>query len=183
MVTGLPAEHLRLNERRCHPACPGRSSSSTERAQGLPRLMRCCTVRCRRWRNNIQPCRSACWTPWIIIRIRARRCTNPAAVGRALLRRRLLRRIAGLSAALAELGIGPGDRVAIFAPNCPEWHVADFAIAGLGAITVPIYFRESPEHIEYIVGHSAAKAVFVAGEEQCARLGQVRPRLASCAST
>lgn len=94
----------------------------------------------------------------------------------------MLRRIAGLSSALAELGIAAGDRVAIFAPNCPEWHVADFAVTGLGAVVVPIYFRESPERIEYIVGHAGAKAVFVAGEEQIARLGQVRPRLASVES-
>src|SRR5262249_16234971 len=66
----------------------------------------------------------------------------------------MLRRIAGLSAALSSLGIGNGDRVAVFAPNCPEWHVADFAILGLGAVTVPIYFRESADRIEYIVSHS-----------------------------
>jgi long-chain acyl-CoA synthetase len=91
----------------------------------------------------------------------------------------MLRRIAGLAAALAERGVGQGDRVAIFAPNCPEWHVADLAIAGLGAVAVPIYFRESAEHIEYIAGHAKPKAVFVAGEEQRARLGEVRARLAS----
>jgi long-chain acyl-CoA synthetase len=91
----------------------------------------------------------------------------------------MLRRIAGLSAALAELGVGQGDRVVIFAPNSPEWHVADFAVAGLGAVAVPIYFKESPERIEYIVGHSGAKVIFVSGEDQLARLSQVRQRLAS----
>ena len=90
----------------------------------------------------------------------------------------MLRRIAGLSAALAKLGVGRGDRVAVYAPNCPEWHIADFAVLGLGAVVVPIYFRESPERIEYIVNHSGAKAIFVAGEEQMARLGEVRHRLA-----
>jgi long-chain acyl-CoA synthetase len=78
----------------------------------------------------------------------------------------MLRRIAGLAAALADRGVAQGDRVAIFAPNCPEWHVADFAIAGLGAVAVPIYFRESVEHIEYIAGHARPKIIFVAGEEQ-----------------
>ena len=90
----------------------------------------------------------------------------------------MLRRVAGLSGALAELGVGQGDRVAIYAPNCPEWHVADLAVAGLGAVAVPIYFRESPERIEYILNHSGAKAVFVAGEEQVARLGEIRHRSA-----
>jgi long-chain acyl-CoA synthetase len=91
----------------------------------------------------------------------------------------MLRRIAGLAAALADRGVAQGDRVAIFAPNCPEWHVADFAIAGLGAVAVPIYFRESVEHIEYIAGHARPKVIFVAGEEQRARLGQIRARLES----
>jgi long-chain acyl-CoA synthetase len=91
----------------------------------------------------------------------------------------MLRRIAGLSAALADLGVREGDRVAIFAPNCPEWHIADFAALGLGAVVVPVYFREAPERIEYIVGHSGARAIFVAGEEQVARLGQVRHNLPS----
>jgi long-chain acyl-CoA synthetase len=93
----------------------------------------------------------------------------------------MLRRIAGLSAALAEIDVDSGERVAIFAPNCPEWHIADFAVLGLGAVVVPIYFRESPERIEHIVGHSGAKAIFVAGEEQCSRLAQVRPRLPNIA--
>ena len=93
--------------------------------------------------------------------------------------REMLRRIAGLSRALAEMGVREGDRVAIFAPNCPEWHVADFAVTGLGAVVVPIYFRESPERIAYIVGHSEAKVVFVAGPEQIARLLAMRSELAS----
>jgi long-chain acyl-CoA synthetase len=93
--------------------------------------------------------------------------------------RETLRRIAGLSRALAEMGVREGDRVAIFAPNCPEWHVADFAVTGLGAVVVPIYFRESPERIAYIVGHSEAKVAFVAGPEQIARLLAIRSALVS----
>src|SRR6266852_28302 len=51
----------------------------------------------------------------------------------------MLRRVAGLSKSLAELGVKPGDRVGLFAPNCPEWHIADFAIQGLGAVNGPVY--------------------------------------------
>jgi long-chain acyl-CoA synthetase len=89
----------------------------------------------------------------------------------------MLRRIAGVSRELAELGVGLGDRVAIFAPNCPEWHVADFAILGLGAVVVPIYFRESAERMAYILDHSEAKTIFVAGAEQSKRLQEMRARL------
>lgn len=87
----------------------------------------------------------------------------------------LLRRIAGLSDQLAKLGITQGDRVALFAPNCPEWHVADFAALGLGAVVVPIYFRESAERMAYILGHSEAKAIFIAGEEQARRWAEIAP--------
>jgi long-chain acyl-CoA synthetase len=90
-----------------------------------------------------------------------------------------LRRIAGLSNALEQLGVKPGDRVGLFAPNRPEWHVADFAILGLGAADVPIYFNESPERIVYILNHSGAEVIIVAGELQSRRLLECRGRLKS----
>ena len=89
----------------------------------------------------------------------------------------LLRRIARLSAALERLGVGPGDRVGVFSPNRPEWHVADFAILGLGAVNVPIYFNESPDRMAYILNHSEAKVIFVAGGEQTRRLLGIRDRV------
>ena len=88
-----------------------------------------------------------------------------------------LRRIAGLSSALEQLGVKTGDRVGLFAPNRPEWHIADFAILGLGAIDVPIYFNESPDRIVYILNHSGAEIVIVAGEMQTRRLMECRDRL------
>jgi len=88
-----------------------------------------------------------------------------------------LRQIAGLSNALDQLGVKPGDRVGLFSPNRPEWHVADFAILGLGAADVPIYFNESPDRIVYILNHSGAEVVFVAGEMQARRLLECRDRL------
>jgi long-chain acyl-CoA synthetase len=90
-----------------------------------------------------------------------------------------LRRIAGLSNALEQLGVKPGDRVGLFATNQPEWHVADFAILGLGAADVPIYFNESPDRIVYILNHSGAEVVFVAGEVQTQRLLACRRQLTS----
>jgi long-chain acyl-CoA synthetase len=90
-----------------------------------------------------------------------------------------LRRVAGLSNALDQLGVKAGDRVGLFAPNRPEWHIADFAILGLGAADVPIYFNESPDRIVYILNHSRAEVVIAAGEMQSRRLLECRGRLAS----
>lgn len=88
-----------------------------------------------------------------------------------------LRRIAGLADSLVELGVKPGDRVGLFAPNCPEWHTADFAINGSAAVTVPVYFNESPDRMTYILNHSGAQVVFVAGLSQLQKLLQVRDQL------
>src|SRR5215467_15295531 len=89
----------------------------------------------------------------------------------------LLRRVAGLSMALVELGVKPGDRVGVFATNRPEWHTADFAITGAGGVTVPIYFNESPDRMTYILNHSAAKVIIVAGAQQLEKLLACREQL------
>jgi long-chain acyl-CoA synthetase len=91
----------------------------------------------------------------------------------------MLRRVAGLSKALNELGVKPGDRVGLFAPNCPEWHIADFAIQGLGAVSVPIYFNESPDRLIYILNDSGARIVFTSGESQARKIAESRARITS----
>jgi long-chain acyl-CoA synthetase len=80
-----------------------------------------------------------------------------------------LRRVAGLSNAFVELGVKTGDRVGLFAPNCPEWHTADLAISGSGGVTVPIYFNESPDRMAYILNHSGAQILFISGAKQLHR--------------
>jgi len=88
-----------------------------------------------------------------------------------------LRRVAGLANAFVELGVKPGDRVGLFAPNCPEWHTADFAISGSGAVTVPVYFNESPDRTSYILNHCGAKLVFISGAAQLEKFFAVREQL------
>src|SRR6266852_2268929 len=85
-----------------------------------------------------------------------------------------LRRVAGLANAFVELGVKSGDRVGLFAPNCPEWHTADFAITGSGGVTVPIYFNESPDRMSYILNHCGAQVVFIAGCKQLQKFLEVR---------
>ena len=53
--------------------------------------------------------------------------------------------------ALIELGIQPGDKVALISGNRPEWNILDMAIMMVGAITVPIYPNISILHfLSYI---------------------------------
>jgi long-chain acyl-CoA synthetase len=88
-----------------------------------------------------------------------------------------LRRVAGLSEALAELGIKAGDRVGVIAPNCPEWAIADFAILGLGAASVPVYFHESDDRLTYILKDSGARVVITSGEQQARKIQACRKNL------
>ncbi|MBT8048949.1 MAG: AMP-binding protein, partial [Gammaproteobacteria bacterium] len=46
------------------------------------------------------------------------------------------RRVMQLATGLLALGIRPGDRVGIWAPNCSEWCLTQFATARIGAVLV-----------------------------------------------
>ena len=67
------------------------------------------------------------------------------------------RAIAALAAALAERGIGKGDRVATAMRNLPEWVVAFFAITSLGAIAVPLNAWWTGAELEYGLRDSGAR--------------------------
>src|SRR5260370_7631539 len=79
----------------------------------------------------------------------------------AIASQEFLHRVAGLSTAFVELGVKPGDRVGLFSANRPEWHTADFAINGAGAVTLPVYFNDSPDRIPYILTHPTANVFFL----------------------
>src|SRR6266849_3305723 len=95
----------------------------------------------------------------------------------AIASQEFLRRVASLSSAFVELGVKPGDRVGLFSANRPEWHTADFAITGAGAVTVPVYFNESLDRMTYILKHCGAKVLFVAGKAQLEKVLAVRGNL------
>ncbi len=66
-----------------------------------------------------------------------------------------------LAAAYRDLGLNPGDKIAILSKNCAEWFIADFAATAAGLITAPIYFTAGAKTIRYIIEHSEAKAIVV----------------------
>ena len=61
--------------------------------------------------------------------------------------------------ALIAIGIGRGDRVALLVSNRPEWLVAAFAAAKLGAVTAAISTFSSPRELAFMLDHSGAKAL------------------------
>src|SRR3569833_1564551 len=85
--------------------------------------------------------------------------------------------VARVAEGLVAAGIEPGDRVAIMSRTRYEWTVADYAIWAAGAVVVPIYETSSASQIEWIVGDSGAKAMFLESEEHEKAVASVRDAL------
>jgi len=62
---------------------------------------------------------------------------------------------------LQALGLTPGERVAIMAPNCPEWAFADLAVMACGGLTVPVYHTEGADAVIHILNDSGSRYLFV----------------------
>ncbi|MFT3835947.1 MAG: AMP-dependent synthetase/ligase [Myxococcaceae bacterium] len=62
---------------------------------------------------------------------------------------------------LAQVGLKPGDRAAVFAPNSVEWLSAALGIQTAGGVMVPIYPASTAEQAAYVASHSDAKVIFV----------------------
>ncbi len=74
-------------------------------------------------------------------------------------------RVRDLAHGLMELGIKPGDRVAVFGPTRLEWALADLAIVTAGGITVPIYASNTVDECVFILENSGAVAAFCDNDE------------------
>lgn len=74
-------------------------------------------------------------------------------------------RVRNLALGLAEIGIKPGDRIALLAENRPEWSITDLAILSLGAINVPIYTTQAVDQIRYILTDSGTRAIFISNRK------------------
>ncbi len=68
------------------------------------------------------------------------------------------------AAALIALGVEPGDRVAIWAPNLWEWIPAALGIHLAGGVLVPLNTRYKGVEAAHILGRSGAKALITMGE-------------------
>ena len=94
---------------------------------------------------------------WDLVRMRAERSADRIAFvwhpyhgsPREWTYRELARDAAGLGAGLQRRGIGPGDRVLIHLENCPEFVIAWYACAAIGAIAVTTNTRSVADEIRY----------------------------------
>ncbi|MBW1883934.1 MAG: acyl--CoA ligase [Deltaproteobacteria bacterium] len=91
-----------------------------------------------------------------------------------------------LAAALLEVGVRKGERVAVLIANRPEWATAVFAASRLGAIAVPVSTFATPDERDYILGHSDACFLLMqrhmAGRDYVAELTHSHPELANASA-
>jgi HIP---CoA ligase len=73
----------------------------------------------------------------------------------------LVERIRCAAGAFADLGVGKGDRVAIWAPNSAEWIIAAFGLLTAGGVLVPVNTRFKTDEAGDIIVRSGAEAVLV----------------------
>jgi len=89
----------------------------------------------------------------------------------------LLARVHAFSVGLLELGVRPGDRLAILSENRPEWAVTDFACLAARCADVPVYPTLPAHQIEYILRDSGAVAVCCSSAAQLGKILDIRANL------
>lgn len=95
----------------------------------------------------------------------------------------LAERVEALAAGLLALGLEPGDRVGIWAPNCSEWTLTQFATAKAGLILVNINPAYRRAELEYALNKVECKALILAPalktSDYLAIVNDLAPELAS----
>ncbi|HEX3779947.1 MAG TPA: AMP-binding protein [Pseudonocardiaceae bacterium] len=80
-------------------------------------------------------------------------------------------------------GIGKGDRVGIWAPNCAEWTLTQYATAKLGAILVNINPAYRSHELEYVLNQAGVRTLVAVSKHRssdyAAMITEVRPRCAA----
>ena len=123
--------------------------------------------------------------PAFLAEVVRRHGARTAAVFRAAGERwtyeQLARRVDRFAAGLLGLGLYKGDRIGIWAPNRPEWLIAQFATARIGLILVNVNPAYRASELEYALGKVGAKALITARQfrtSAClAMLREVAPEL------
>ena len=83
-------------------------------------------------------------------------------------------RVVSAAKGLIALGIAKGDAVTIFSSTRLEWGILDFALAAVGAVSVPIYDTDSAPQAQRIMNDSAVKLAFADNHERFDRLDSVK---------
>ncbi len=92
----------------------------------------------------------------------------------------LAAQVDALALGLLDTGIATGDRIGIWAPNCAEWTVTQFAAAKIGAILVNINPLYREHELEYVLNQAGVRLLVAAprykASDYVAMIDQVLPR-------
>jgi len=91
---------------------------------------------------------------------------DPGGGWKTLIRAEVKIRVLRVAIWLQQIGIQAGDHIGILGHNSIEWFLADFAILRLGAVTVPAYFTDPPEAVQYVFKNAECKLILVEPGEQ-----------------
>src|SRR5436190_597980 len=86
-------------------------------------------------------------------------------------------RVSELANGLLALGIRKGDAFGILAATRLEWLLFDYALALVGAVTVPVYATSSPDDCAYALDHVEAIGVMAEDPEQVRKLDEKRAEI------
>jgi fatty-acyl-CoA synthase len=90
------------------------------------------------------------------------------------------RHVDAVATALLDSGLERGDRVGIWAPNCPEWTLLQYGSAAIGAILVNINPAYRTHELEFVLGQAGITLLVAApefkGSDYGAMIDEVRPR-------
>lgn len=90
------------------------------------------------------------------------------------------KQIRSIAAYLLELGLQPGDKVAIISKNCAEWIMADLAIWMAGGVSVPLFPTVTADTLRLIMEHSESRFLFVGQLGNWNGLAPAIPENVSC---
>ncbi|MBU1740668.1 MAG: AMP-binding protein [Proteobacteria bacterium] len=79
-------------------------------------------------------------------------------------------RVRWLALGLRDLGVRPGDKVAIIGDNRPEWVYAELATQSLGGAAVGVFPDSHLDQVRHIVNHSDSSVVVLEDQEQCDKI-------------
>jgi fatty-acyl-CoA synthase len=102
------------------------------------------------------------------------------AAGRRWTYAELAADVDALALGLLLAGIGQGDRVGIWAPNCAEWTLTQYATAKIGAILVNINPAYRTRELEFVINQSGTRLLVAAEKvktsDYAGMIAEVRPR-------
>jgi len=84
-----------------------------------------------------------------------------------------------MSKGFIQLGIKPGDKVALISNNRSEWNICDVALLQIGAVSVPIYPTITEKEYTYIFNNAEVKLCIVSNEELFQKVTSIQPEVPS----